>query len=820
MATPATSHREYGTWLGGRVEFPGGWAGDLAWNDGSLWVAWASCIDEEPELLTAPDRTWPLRPGVTLDEWRRRSAQTEFRFSMARLGDDGTQDVRELSRGLHAGDGPSLSAVAGRPEPAGVWVERHDGGSALLATVNASRVETVAQGGAAMLGPRAASDPGGALRAVWQQWPGRGAPGIDLPRIFGATRGGGDRGTWGPPDAISPQGQSAWAPAIASGPDGGLWCAWDGWDGMEYQVYACYAPPGGEWGQVVQVSVPEPRLGYLNFGPDIAASTQKAWVVWSRTTPWGQINYRFNHIKSLHARVLTVEGDGSLLVQPVPGRPVQGELGQLPVAAVPFLWAQDPEFINPQAPRVRLSPDGDLVVFFRQFLRTRGDRDFGWATCAVRHTGDDWSAPVRLTDHRGFPDSAYGVVPGGRDSSTWVLAAHAGESYPDLPGSNPVGDNRVIVESVELGADSMEEHAGLHLSLSAPTTLAVRPVALDEPVRRLTAGGQTYDLLFGDLHRHSTYSKCVSSVDGDPLDHWRWAHDVEELDFYAITEHLEFMSYVEWRRVEDLGEALSGNGRVITLGGFELILPEGHTNFFYADQSISHDLRVACLSSMGKDLSEIWPKLDEWVPEGKVLAIRHFHGGAHEDHYAARYEPVVEIIQTRGESPAWVQSLWRKGFRVGVIGSSDHSRNAPFIQALTGLWLPEGERSREAVMDALRARRTFATNGVKMGVLLTATGSNGGSVLVMGEEGKVEGAPRLTAEVSGTRILDRVEFYRNETPIHVEAIGAPRASVEYVDGDAPPGEHIYWVRVTQLAERPGNRPGWGVAYSSPVWATV
>ena len=125
---------------------------------------------------------------------------------------------------------------------------------------------------------------------------------------------------------------------------------------------------------------------------------------------------------------------------------------------------------------------------------------------------------------------------------------------------------------------------------------------------------------------------------------------MEELDFYAITEHLEFMSYVEWRRVEDLGEALSDNGRVLTLGGFELIVPVGHTNFFYADQAVGHDLRIACLSSVGQDLSDIWPKLDEWVPEGKVVAIRHYHGGTHQgddlvDTHAAR------VRAGRGDHP-------------------------------------------------------------------------------------------------------------------------------------------------------------------------
>ena len=38
MARAATQ-MESGTWQGAPIEFPGGWAGDLAWVDGTLWVA-------------------------------------------------------------------------------------------------------------------------------------------------------------------------------------------------------------------------------------------------------------------------------------------------------------------------------------------------------------------------------------------------------------------------------------------------------------------------------------------------------------------------------------------------------------------------------------------------------------------------------------------------------------------------------------------------------------------------------------------------------------------------------------------------------------
>jgi hypothetical protein len=44
------------------------------------------------------------------------------------------------------------------------------------------------------------------------------------------------------------------------------------------------------------------------------------------------------------------------------------------------------------------------------------------------------------------------------------------------------------------------------------------------------------------------------------------------------------------------------------------------------------------------------------------------------------------------------------------------------------------------------------------------------------------------------------------------ADGPREASFEYVDRDAGPGAHTYWVRVTQLGRE--------VAWSSPVWVQV
>ena len=806
-------------------ELPGGWAGDLAWSGDAAWVAWTACHDPEPALLTYARQEWPLRPGLTLADWRRRSADARFTLSLARLDESAAPLGRELAESRHVIEGPALAALPQQATPAVVWAERRDDGCSLMAAVGSGRPEVMHVVAGAILAPQAAVDRDGRLWAVWQQWPEAGSSPAARPRIMAASRPTGATAehprSWSKPTPLSPVEQSAWSPTLSADPDGGLWCAWAAWDGTTYQVFVCHAPPGETWGEPIPV-LPAPT-GSFHLTPAIAAAAGRAWVVWSRTTRWGELNHRFNHIRSLHAAIVTPGAAGDLNVAPAPGEPVHGEPGRLPVVAIPFRHSTEDEFINPQAPRIRLGPQGP-VVFYRQF-RSAGFKDFGWAIWAVRHTDDGWTAPERLSTSSGAPDSPYGMVPAGADGASWLLAYHAGDytRAPSQHPSHPVENHRLVVERVRLTRQASAPPADNPPAI-APAVLSTTPPAPPagaEPTRAATLDGRSYTLLFGDLHRHSAYSKCLSANDGDPLNHWQWVQDVAELDFYALTEHLEYMSYAEWRHIEDLAALLATGGRVLALYGFELAIPPGHTNFFYADQSIGHDLRVACLSS--PDLAAVWPKLDAWLPPGKVVAIRHHQGHRGDDlarTYGPAYEPVAEIIQTRGEYPQWVQSLWRQGLRVGVVGASDHSRAAPFVQGLTGLWLPAGERSREAVLAGLQARRTFATNGRRMSVFLSATGAEHGTALAMGEEGSITGTPRLRLEASGTRPLETVEFYRDDRLLHVETVSEPRVQLEYTAEPAPAGEHAYWVRVTQQPQQHGPRLQRGIAYSSPIWLTT
>ena len=837
MTTSLYVERSQDRWLANAIELGGGWASELKWHNGELWIAWATCEDPEPNMLIRNNKDWILNSRHSLDDWRKISSNIDFTIMLGRVTRQGIVDKKEINRDHYATGEFSLLHNPGKDHPTVVWATRSGDSSLILADVGAGKRIQIDDGPGAKLGLKGTADKEGNIYIVWQQWNGDPTVKDNLPQIMLASNKGLEENEFAC-NGISDGKSSSWAPSISVDPDGGIWCAWDAWNGVAYQIFGRYCSTDGIWGPSVQISGPDLSMRYLNFGADIITQSGKAHITWSRTTEWGTMNHRFNHIRTIHAKLLMVENQSEIKLREVSSVPIMGEDTMLPVPPIPFIWAQDPEFVNPQNPKVMLDKSGSPVVFYRQFNRAIGDRDVGWSLCGVKHNGKDWSPPFRLTEYYGFPDTRYGIAENKEERNGWIIATHAGEAPQSAEGEkhnghHPVNNHRLILDEVNLDGPTEGKHTGLRHELSDPGALMgfYGPLGPAKKVRstlgKYGIGHQKYDLLYGDLHRHSAYSKCMSAVDGDPLDHWRWAHDVQELDFYAITEHIELQSYLEWRLVEDLTESLSTNGKVLALHGFELGVPPGHTNFFYTDPKIAHDIRIACLAAKagGHDLREVWCKLDEWLSEKKIVAIRHYHANTHQtddliETYNPKYEQVVEIIQTRAESPGWVQSLWRKGFRVGVVGSSDHSRNAPYPMAMTGLWLPEAEHTRESVLDGLASRRTFATNGVKISAFLSASNIDGKETLIMGDEGEIHGPTKLTAMASGTTRIESVEFRRNDDVIHVETVGSEEVTIDYVDENPGPGEHIYWLKVTQFGELEGTRPDWGVAYTSPVWVTT
>jgi hypothetical protein len=121
--------------------------------------------------------------------------------------------------------------------------------------------------------------------------------------------------------------------------------------------------------------------------------------------------------------------------------------------------------------------------------------------------------------------------------------------------------------------------------------------------------------------------------------------------------------------------------------------------------------------------------------------------------------------------------------------------------------------SREGVFDAMRARRTYATTGVR--VLLDF--SVGG--LPMGAEGPASRPVSVRTSAVGTDVITLVEvlrFVAGRTGFHVIASNRPNADrFDWsFDDDPGPGSAVYYVR---LRQRGLVRGVLAMAWSSPVW---
>ena len=168
-----------------------------------------------------------------------------------------------------------------------------------------------------------------------------------------------------------------------------------------------------------------------------------------------------------------------------------------------------------------------------------------------------------------------------------------------------------------------------------------------------------------------------------------------------------------------------------------------------------------------------------------------------------------------------IQEGLRNGLRLAFQGDSDSHRIVPGQGgALTGVWAED--LTREAIFEALWARRCFATNGER---LLMDVRINGKP---MGSEVHTTAPVTLTCNIQAPRQILSVELYRTGERIATKKISKKKASIEFEDRPSK-GEHPYYIQVnlkplprTPMGARCGNLQvaRGDYAWSSPIWAIV
>jgi hypothetical protein len=454
-------------------------------------------------------------------------------------------------------------------------------------------------------------------------------------------------------------------------------------------------------------------------------------------------------------------------------------------------------------------------------IRTAPPAKFYVVTPAVARPGEEIEIRVSALDM--FGNRAEPAPAGG------IFAAFPDDPFTPVAGTvlkpEDRGHTRLRVKATEAGdsfrvivSDRRDRLRG-----SGPGTV-------------LHSDANNLNVYFGDIHAKTMLSDGLKS----PMEYFEHARDVALTDFGAIADHnCTEASRVEgpfrtemtdeaFSEIQEACEAFNEAGRFVTLQGFEqneLQEYPGHRNVYFRG--------VAPGLFRGRTLEDLYEYLEGHdalvIPHHPIIWRTKVHLGN------PRYERVVEMYSMhcssevkgspvnnwrttpgKAETGISAREILESGYRVGFIASSDNHNGAPGLSArpsrFTNLTYSGGlaavfarELTREAVFDAMYARRCYATTGARIYLDSRLDGR------MMGSETRVEGGRPVAYEitVSGTEPISRIEIVHNNRQ---EALWTHTGD-GYVrlEGEWTFEEEKNWlyVRVTQEDRH--------MAWSSPFW---
>lgn len=159
-----------------------------------------------------------------------------------------------------------------------------------------------------------------------------------------------------------------------------------------------------------------------------------------------------------------------------------------------------------------------------------------------------------------------------------------------------------------------------------------------------------------------------------------------------------------------------------------------------------------------------------------VIAVGHVGGRrANLDYFDPEFVPLIEICSAHGWFEWWAREAIARGLKVGFGGGSDdHSCRPGAVKpfghfgsrgGLLGVWAENC--SREAIWQGLKARRTVATTGDRIVMMLCGDGH------AMGQSYATRDAPNLSARVVASVPIERIDLLRGDTTIHSWREAAP-----------------------------------------------
>jgi hypothetical protein len=664
------------------------------------------------------------------------------------------------------------------------------------------------------INPRLASDGKGRFAVVWQAFRGRNSN--ILLQTFD--------GKWSGDIRVTNTAANDWEPAVALDSRGAAWVTYDSYRNGNYDVFLREVKPGAALAPEMAVATTPRMEARATVAVDTA---DRVWVAWEEGAPnWGKDN-------------------GYILRGKAPGVPLGGVRaarlrcysgGQWSEPATAVASAFQGNHYHPE-----VWSDGRGSVWVAAKVRKTGSQRAaakraarGYFEYWLTHLeGGAWSKAFPLPNSKGrSSDRMQGVVAkDGRFWAAWPTDGRAEGFY-----------HRPLRQAVHAGiAPAPQSSAAPQLKPAAADAVDSTPAHPDESgdikaIRAHTAavGGRTLRIVRGDFHRHTELSWDGGGTgDGSLQDFYRYMIDVAAMDFGASTDHQGGAWPYWWWYTQKMTDMYHAPGAFVPIFGYErsATFPNGHRNVFFAKRSesrvtpffmnendqfglpappIGDEPGIGSGALVANDTKLLY----EEVRPRRGLLISHTSGtrmGTDWRDNDPALEPVVEIFQgarTNYESPdapfaanpskdgphvkqagfqpeGWVSNAWAKGYKLGIVSSSDHgSTHLSYAMVYTG------DASRQGVLDAIRKRHTY---GAMDNILLDVRmGPH-----FMGDEFALAKALPIRIQARATRKIARVAVIKDNRIVYSTEPGRQNVELEYTDKDSLAGRHFYYVRVQQ-----------------------
>lgn len=580
------------------------------------------------------------------------------------------------------------------------------------------------------------------------------------------------KGSWGKEGFVTENPANDWEPAVAVTRDGAFHVAWDSYRG-DYDVFL-RTMRGGVWGAEIPVAASPKLENHATLAVDAA---DRLWIAWEEGPEKWASDSAEGGLRARRDIGIACLKDGKLYRATEAAAALQklgGETGL-------------------QAPAIAFGEDNQLRLFFRQAVNVN------WlAVSTTAWNGSGWTKPEKLPYSEGRIDQK-------------IVTARAGRG---IVASYPAGSshNTVYARIFEAGTASS---ADLTPQLVASGSLEAKPAP--QPVTRHLLNG--YQLVWGDLHRHTDISEDGGILDGSLLDTMRYAHDAAGLDFIGITDHSRYLPrrYNQWR-IQQIADLFYAPGVFSPMHSYERsqYSPWGHRNIVHLNRDYTVVPGSYDIGDTGVSPDGLWAAL-----RGKnAISIPHTTAWANKqvswDYNDPDIERIVEIYQGlrstyeyngapdpagqavyEKDSKSFVWNALERKIKLGFIASSDHRSTHRSFAAVYAKGI-----DRESIFEGLRARRTFAATDK---ILLDfSIGKH-----IMGEEIEPAGTPELAVAVEGTGPIAQIDLIKNSKIVYSVSPGTPGAHFTFRD-DAYRGEDsYYYVRVIQADKN--------MAWASPIW---